>query len=157
MVILMKARLGLDREKLAQQGTVALRLGFLPAATEAIAALSILVTAPLGAWAIPTFAPKLLEQREVDPTKVGFSGYPVFLAAVDTSAMATDVFTKVADLARRSNGSVIVLHVDNYGNENAIAQLKTKIQRLLADIRHEVLVLDGVPKKLSGFPKFVKL
>ena len=27
----------------------------------AIAALSILVTAPLGAWAIPTFAPKLLE------------------------------------------------------------------------------------------------
>lgn len=110
----------------------------------AIAALSILVTAPLGAWAIPTFAPKLLEQGEVDPTKVGFSGYPVFLAAVDTSAMATDVLTKVADLARRSNGSVIVLHVDNYGNENAIAQLKTKTQRLLADIRHEVLVLDGV-------------
>lgn len=110
----------------------------------AIAALSILVTAPLGAWAIPTFAPKLLEQGEVDPTKVGFSGYPVFLAAVDTSAMATDVLTKVADLARRSNGSVIVLHVDNYGHENAIAQLKSKIQRLLADIRHEVLVLDGV-------------
>ncbi|MGB3570885.1 MAG: cation:proton antiporter, partial [Phormidesmis sp.] len=37
MVILMKAGLGLDREKLAQQGTVALRLGFLPAACEAIA------------------------------------------------------------------------------------------------------------------------
>lgn len=37
MIILMKAGLGLDREKLAQQGTVALRLGFLPAATEAIA------------------------------------------------------------------------------------------------------------------------
>ena len=37
MVILMKAGLGLDREKLAQQGTVALRLGFLPAASETIA------------------------------------------------------------------------------------------------------------------------
>ena len=37
MVILMKAGLGLDREKLSQQGTVALRLGFLPAACEAIA------------------------------------------------------------------------------------------------------------------------
>ncbi|MEM9153393.1 MAG: cation:proton antiporter, partial [Cyanobacteria bacterium P01_F01_bin.3] len=37
MVILMKAGLGLDREKLAQQGTVALRLGFLPAACEAVA------------------------------------------------------------------------------------------------------------------------
>ncbi|MDB9374167.1 cation:proton antiporter, partial [Nodularia sphaerocarpa] len=37
MIILMKAGLGLDREKLAQQGTVALRLGFLPATMEAIA------------------------------------------------------------------------------------------------------------------------
>lgn len=37
MVILMKAGLGLDREKLAQQGTVALRLGVLPAAGEAFA------------------------------------------------------------------------------------------------------------------------
>ncbi len=36
MVILMKAGLGLDREKLVQQGTVALRLGFLPAACEAV-------------------------------------------------------------------------------------------------------------------------
>ena len=31
MVILMRAGLGLDRDKLAKQGTVALRLGFLPA------------------------------------------------------------------------------------------------------------------------------
>ncbi len=37
MIILMKAGLGLDREKLAQQGTVALRLGFLPATGEVIA------------------------------------------------------------------------------------------------------------------------
>ncbi|PMB07750.1 sodium:proton antiporter, partial [Fischerella thermalis CCMEE 5196] len=36
IVILMKAGLGLDREKLIQQGTVALRLGFLPAACEAL-------------------------------------------------------------------------------------------------------------------------
>ncbi|NJO51454.1 MAG: sodium:proton antiporter, partial [Leptolyngbyaceae cyanobacterium RM2_2_4] len=37
MVILMKAGLGLDREKLVQQSTVALRLGFLPATFEAVA------------------------------------------------------------------------------------------------------------------------
>ena len=36
MVILMKAGLGLDRDKLAQQGTVALRLGFLPALGETL-------------------------------------------------------------------------------------------------------------------------
>jgi NhaP-type Na+/H+ or K+/H+ antiporter len=35
MIILMKAGLGLDREKLAQQGTLALRLGVLPVAIEA--------------------------------------------------------------------------------------------------------------------------
>ncbi len=38
-----------------------------------IAALSILVTAPLGARAIPTFAPKLLQKGEVDPTKVAIA------------------------------------------------------------------------------------
>ncbi|MDV2993690.1 MAG: hypothetical protein N4J56_003344 [Chroococcidiopsis sp. SAG 2025] len=37
MAILMKAGLELDREKLARQGSVALRLGFLPAACESIA------------------------------------------------------------------------------------------------------------------------
>ncbi|ASC73477.1 K(+)/H(+) antiporter NhaP2 [Halomicronema hongdechloris C2206] len=37
MVILMKAGLGLDRDKLIQQGSVAVRLGFLPAACEVIA------------------------------------------------------------------------------------------------------------------------
>ena len=36
MIILMKAGLGLDREKLVQQGGVALRLGFLPATCETI-------------------------------------------------------------------------------------------------------------------------
>lgn len=36
-IILMKAGLGLDREKLQQQGTVALHLGFLPATIEAVA------------------------------------------------------------------------------------------------------------------------
>ncbi|MFS8884414.1 cation:proton antiporter, partial [Synechococcus sp. R55.3] len=47
MIILMKAGLGLDREKLAQQGSVALRLGFLPAACEAVA-VALLSTWILG-------------------------------------------------------------------------------------------------------------
>ena len=37
MIILMKAGLGLDRQKLQEQGSVALRLGFLPAICEMIA------------------------------------------------------------------------------------------------------------------------
>ncbi|MEG4581336.1 cation:proton antiporter [Microcoleus sp. MON1_C5] len=115
----------------------------------AIAALSILVTAPLGAWAIPTFAPKLLEKGEVDPTKVAISGRPVFLAAVDASPLTTDVLTKTADLARRSDGDVIVLYVDNLGDKSTNLLLQQQAQRILSDIRHEFLSLSGtVPEEI---------
>ena len=115
----------------------------------AIAALSILVTAPLGAWAIPTFAPKLLEKGEVDPTKVAISGRPVFLAAVDASPLTADVLTKTADLARRSDGDVIVLYVDNLGDKSTNLQLQQQAQRILSDIRYEFLSLSGtVPEEI---------
>jgi len=115
----------------------------------AIAALSILVTAPLGAWAIPTFAPKLLEKGEVDPTKVAISGRPVFLAAVDAAPLTTDVLTKTADLARRSDGDVIVLYVDNLGDKSTNLRLQQQAQRILSDIRYEFLSLAGtVPEEI---------
>jgi NhaP-type Na+/H+ or K+/H+ antiporter len=109
----------------------------------AIAALSILITAPLGAWAIPTFAPKLLERGEVDPTKVALDRRPLFLAAVDPSPLAPQVLTKAADLARRSDGKVIVLYVDNQGDQGSIDQLQAQAQRLLSDINYEFLSLSG--------------
>ena len=109
----------------------------------AIAALSILVTAPLGAWAIPTFAPKLLAQDPVDPTKVTVSTHTVLLAAVDTSDLARSVLTKVADLARRSNAEVIVLHVINSPHEPDMQQLRQQTRRLLLDIRHRFLTING--------------
>jgi len=115
----------------------------------ALAALSILVTAPLGAWAIPTFAPKLLEKGEVDPTKVAISGRPVFLAAVDASPLTTDVLTKTADLTRRSDGDVIVLYVDNLGDKSTNLQIQQQAQRILSDIRYEFLSLSGtVPEEI---------
>ncbi len=115
----------------------------------AIAVLSILVTAPIGAWAIPWFAPKLLERGDIDPTKVAISGRPVLLAAVDNSPLTVDVLTKVADLARRSDGKVIVLYVDNLGDRVAVAQLQVQSGRLLSDIRYEFLCLSGaVPEEI---------
>ncbi|HAN46810.1 MAG TPA: hypothetical protein DCQ32_09720 [Cyanobacteria bacterium UBA8156] len=109
----------------------------------ALAVLSILVTAPLGAWAIPTFAPKLLTKGEVDPTKVAVSQPVVLLAAVDTSALATVVLTKVADLARRSDGEVVVLHVLQKEDPAGLASLQQESQRLLADIRYRWLTAVG--------------
>lgn len=109
----------------------------------AIAALSILVTAPLGAWAIPTFAPKLLKRGEVDPTKVAITRRVTILAAVDTSVLAFDVLTKTADLARRSDAQAIVLHVIRTPDLNEVEQLKEKAQAILSDIRYQFITVEG--------------
>jgi len=125
----------------------------------AIAALSILVTAPLGAWAIPTFAPKLLERGVVDPTKVASTQQTVLLAAVDTSKTARTVLTEAAALARRNDAEVVVLHVVEYVTEpvtepgiskqqvqaeqNEHELLKSLTQQILADIRYRLLVSEG--------------
>ncbi|NEN87600.1 MAG: universal stress protein [Okeania sp. SIO3H1] len=110
----------------------------------AIAALSILVTAPLGAWAIPTFAPKLLRKGEVDPTKVAIAHRIVLLAAVDTSPLAVDVLLKVAELARRCDGEVVVLHVIQSEDAESIEQLQQQTRQLLADIRYRFITVAGV-------------
>jgi solute carrier family 9B (sodium/hydrogen exchanger), member 1/2 len=146
------------REKLfllpgnSAKATVQAAIGAIPLAQgiaggeiiSAIAALSILVTAPLGAWATVTFAPKLLEKGEIDPTKITVATRTLLLAAVDTSPLATEVLRKVADLARRSNGEVIVLHVVNTSNQRDIKQLREQTQQLLSDIRHEFMTVAGV-------------
>ncbi|ODG97489.1 sodium:proton antiporter [Nostoc sp. KVJ20] len=120
----------------------------------AIAALSILITAPLGAWATMTFAPKLLTKGEVDPTKVTVATRTVLLAAVDTSSLATEVLTKVADLARRSNGEAIVLHVINTSNQQDIQQIKEQSKQLLSDIRYEFLTVTGaIPEEIIRIAK----
>lgn len=115
----------------------------------ALAVLSILVSAPLGAWAIPTFAPKLLERGEVDPTKVSVSGRIVLLAAVDTSPLATQVLTKVAELARRSDAQVVVLHVMRMDDPQGIERLRHQVSRILADIRYKFVTANGsVPEEI---------
>ncbi len=120
----------------------------------AIAALSILVTAPLGAWAIPTFAPKLLEKGEVDPTKVGVTHSIILLAAVDASSIATQVLTKAADIARRSDAEVIVLHVIQANNPQEVEFVKSTSQRLLADIRHQFITVGGsIPEEIIRIAK----
>ncbi|MEL7494127.1 MAG: cation:proton antiporter [Cyanobacteria bacterium J06554_11] len=115
----------------------------------AIAALSILVSAPLGAWAIPTFAPKLLTRGEVDPTKVAVSQSAVLLAAVDTSAYAAAVLTKAAEIARYSEAKVIVFHVVESEHSASVKPLRLLARQLLADIRYEFKTAAGlVPEEI---------
>ncbi|NES70343.1 MAG: universal stress protein, partial [Okeania sp. SIO2D1] len=117
----------------------------------AVAALAILITAPLGAWAIPTFAPHLLKLGEVDPTKVTVAEKTVLLAAVNTDTLANKVLTKAAQTARKTNGEVIVLHVNNdESSQEQIAQLQQQVKRLLADINYQFLTFDGTtPEEIS--------
>ncbi|QUS60450.1 cation:proton antiporter [Synechocystis sp. PCC 7339] len=110
----------------------------------AMAALSILVTAPLGAWAIPTFAPKLLQKGAVDPTKVSVNESLTILAAVDTSAIAKQVLTKVAELARRNDARIVVLHVIQLADPPGVENLREQTKQILADIRHQFIVTEGV-------------
>ena len=109
----------------------------------AIAALSILITAPLGAWAIPTFAPKLLTKDEVDPTKVNLSTSTIMLGVVDASPGAIKVLTQIADLARRSNGEAIILYVYLNYKETDIDKINLLARKLLADVPYQVLLATG--------------
>ena len=98
----------------------------------------------MGVWAIPTFAPKLLQKGEVEPTKVALARRIVLLAAVDTSPLAAEVLLKVAELARRCDGEVVVLHVMQSDDVETIEQLRRETQQLLADIRHRFITVVGV-------------
>lgn len=114
----------------------------------AIAALSILVTAPLGAWAIPTFAPKLLQKGPVDPTKVAVVHTPSLLAAVDASPYAVAVLTKAAELARSRDGEVIVLHVHEQKDTAKALAIRQQAQQLLADIPYRFTAELGAPAEI---------
>ena len=120
----------------------------------AIAALSILVTAPLGAWAIPTFAPKLLTQDRVDPTKTGIVNPTVILGAIElNSQRANTVLTKVADLARRTNGEAIVVCL-NCDRESDIVRLKSLTSRLLIDVPHQFVTTKGTEEILDTAKRY---
>ena len=109
----------------------------------AIAALSILITAPLGAWAIPTFAPKLLTQDRVDPTKTDTIATTVILGAVDAAPdSAISILTAVADLARRTNGEAIILHIHDL-IEADVSKLELLSNKLLLDVPHQFISIPG--------------
>ena len=131
------------------KATVQAAIGALPLAAGipggeqilALAVLAIVVTAPLGAWAIPTWAPKLLTKGPVDPVALGQP--VVVLAAVDVSPLAVAVLTKAAAVARQSEGRVVVLHVVQTADPLGIRWLQQQTARCLADVRHEWLMAEG--------------
>ena len=111
----------------------------------AIAALSILITAPLGAWAIPTFAPKLLTQDQVDPTKTNIVTPTVILGVVENFSHSVKILTNVADLTRRTNGSAVILFCGKLDQETELNKLNLVVAKLLADVPYQLLKETGNP------------
>ena len=86
---------------------------------------------------------------EVAPTKVTIVTRNIILAAVDTSPFSTEVLLKAASLARHIDGDVIVLHIINIAEKDAVEQLRDRTQKLLADIRHQFITITGsVPEEI---------
>ncbi|WP_126147556.1 cation:proton antiporter [Synechococcus elongatus] len=116
----------------------------------AIAVLSIVITAPLGAWAIPTFAPRLLSRDPVDPSQVSRDRPVRLLAAVDSSPVAIAVLLKTAELARRSDAEVAVLHVAQVSDTQSLQTLQRQIEQSLADIRYQFWLREGaIPETIN--------
>jgi hypothetical protein len=101
----------------------------------AMSALSILTTAPIGAWLTQFLAPIWLARDEVDPTKVAVSGSPKILVSINTPPDITpSVLQKAADLARRSNGKVII--ATSYSKKYFEEKFEDLFNRILADIKY---------------------
>lgn len=125
-------------------GAIPLGMG-LPHGEEilAIAALAILFTAPLGAWAIPRCAPLLLEKGEVDPTKIAMAHQGKWLVAVDASPGAVSLLKAAATQVRASNGELVVLHVVNHTESFELEWLHRQAATHLTDLRYQFQAIEG--------------
>ena len=113
----------------------------------AIAVLSILITAPVGAWAIPTFAPKLLTKDRVDPTKSNIVNRTVILGVIEGDR-ENAVLNKVGDLARRTNGEAVIV-CSNCNRESNTSQLRSLSDKLLVDVPHQFVTATERVKIMS--------
>ncbi len=114
----------------------------------AIAVLSIIVTAPLGAFGTSLLAPRLLKKGKVDPTKVTVKEKYAFLVAVDGSEVASKALQEAARVARQVNAKLIIINVFNEKN-NKISTEKLEQELLIVrDIDHEVVIDQGQPSDL---------
>jgi len=80
----------------------------------------------------------ILGQHE---SRLAIARQVVLLAAVDTSPLAHDVLTKAAELARCSDGQVIVLHVVRTADARGLEELQRQTQTLLADIHYRFITI----------------
>ncbi len=115
----------------------------------AISALSILLTAPLGAFGTVFLAPKMLKKGRIDFTRVHVDRKYVFLAALDDSEVSEKVLREASAMARQVNGRMILLHVpDVQRGEPESSAPFSKVSEFAVDIEHEIFKKEGNPAEL---------
>ncbi len=114
----------------------------------ALAVLSILFTAPAGAFGTAFLAPKMLTKGEVDPTKVTVKSNYKFLVAMDGSPASQRALKEAARIARQADGELIILHAF-FENEVKLSREEIENELEIArDVAHELIIVEGNPAEM---------
>jgi len=109
----------------------------------AIAVLSIIVTAPLGAFGTKYFTPKFLKKGEVDPTKVTVKQDYSFLVAVDDSRESSKALKEAARIARQVDAELVIVNVFNKIDKKLSSERIERELEVVRDLEHEFLMYEG--------------
>ena len=132
------------------KATVQAAIGGIPLATGlaqgeyilAISVLSILITAPLGAWGIDFFAGRWLKKGSVDPTRINVSEDYELLVALDGSTSARKALREAARIARQLDARLLVVSVKDGETRLTEEEIKSELAAL-RDIEHRLITPRG--------------
>ncbi len=114
----------------------------------ALSVLSILFTAPAGAFGTAFLAPRMLEKGKVDPTKVTVKDSYRFLVAMDRTPASKEALKEAARIARQSDAELIILHAF-FENEPKLSREEMEEElKVAGDIAHELIVVEGNPAEM---------
>ena len=105
----------------------------------AISVLSILITAPLGAWGIDFFAGRWLEKGSIDPTRINVRENYEMLVALDDSTSARKALKEAARIARQVDARLLVVNVKDGENRLTEEEIKSELADL-RDIEHRLII-----------------
>ncbi|SIQ80578.1 sodium/proton antiporter, CPA1 family [Alkalispirochaeta americana] len=111
----------------------------------AIAVLSILITAPLGAFGTACLAPRMLVKGDPDPTKVTVHEKHRFLVAYDGSPASSAALIRAARTARQLDADLVLLHVRFDESPPLTRDQLVEALGAARDIASEIVIARGNP------------
>ena len=111
----------------------------------AMAVLSIIVTAPVGAIVIKWSAPKLLEKGKVDPTKISIKKNYRFLVALNNTEASLRAFAEATELARQTDASIYLVHIQHHDPSNRRLDNLEQLAGTCSDIHSIITIERGNP------------